>query len=119
MGADCRSEQEALQQLRQPGSLPSAEVAHTLVHDVTQRTQEHGADDVSQELLQLIAERCSAAGEHHYIYLPDWDTATNMSKVPRCQYMWCCSIRGCKPEWRNSSVLTEKNSSCFPRYPVS
>ena len=71
VAADCRSEQEALQQLRQPGSLPSAEMARTLVHDVTQRAQEHGAGDVSQELLQLIAERCSEAGEHYDMCLPD------------------------------------------------
>ena len=61
---DCKAEQEALQQLSQPGSLPSAEAARSLVHDITARSQQHGPGAISQELLQLVAERCIETGEH-------------------------------------------------------
>lgn len=62
MAGDCRAEQEALQQLRQLGSLPSTDVAGALVRDILGRAQAHGADTISQELLQRVAERCAEAG---------------------------------------------------------
>ncbi len=63
VAGDCRAEQDALLQLRQPGSLPSADAARTLVQDITARSQQHGSGAISQELLQLVAERCIEAGE--------------------------------------------------------
>ena len=63
IGQDCRAEQEALQQLRQPGSIPSAGAARSLVLDITARSQQHGSGAVSQELLQMVAEQCIEAGE--------------------------------------------------------
>ena len=60
---DCRAEQEALQQLRQPGSLPNADAARSLVRDIAARSQQHGSGAVPQELLLMVTEQCIEAGE--------------------------------------------------------
>ena len=59
----CAAEQDALQQLRLPSSLPSADAALALGQDIVARAHQHGAVAVSEELLQQLAERCTEAGE--------------------------------------------------------
>ena len=67
---DCAAEQDALQQLRLPGSLPSADAALALGHDIIARAHQHGAVAVSEELLQQLAERCTEAGERDRSWHP-------------------------------------------------
>ena len=93
VAGDCRAEQESLQQLRQPGSLPSADAASSLVQDITARSQQHGPGAISQELLQLVAERCIDAGEQ-------WAHAQHARmrfSILAAQWMPLPSSMGCMP----------------------
>ena len=76
-----------MRQLRQPGSLPTADMAQSLVQDMTERAQQHGASAVSQELLQMAAERCTEAGE-----LRSVEHVLRVAKDVDCK---CCALQAC------------------------
>jgi len=88
LAGECRAESETLQQLRQPGSLATADMAQSLVRDMAERAQQHGASAVSQELLQMVAEHCTEAGESR--------SFEQVLRVAKDVYFECCVLQACK-----------------------
>lgn len=63
MAEELRVEREAVAQLGQPGSLPSADVAAGLVGELLQHFSDSGALSSSPQLLQRVVKRCADQGE--------------------------------------------------------
>ncbi len=114
LAGECRAESKTLQQLRQPGSLPTADMAQSLVQDMTERAQQHGASAVSQELLQMVAERCIEAGEQRFV--------EQVLRVAEDQDFKCCVLQkrrrrgGC--EWRPFCPMSAHRSKTYLHAPV-